>query len=50
MINMMRWTTSLLAAAPLLSLGACHAVILNAQGIKGSPASVGFQGRHKHII
>ncbi|KAJ4159998.1 uncharacterized protein LMH87_007933 [Akanthomyces muscarius] len=39
----MRWTTSLIAAAPLFSLGACHAVILNAQGIKGSPASVGFQ-------
>ncbi|KAM3521582.1 hypothetical protein NHJ13051_006162 [Beauveria bassiana] len=39
----MRWTTSLLAAAPLLTLGACHAVILNAQGLQGSPASVGFQ-------
>ncbi|ATY67517.1 hypothetical protein A9K55_000359 [Cordyceps militaris] len=35
----MRWTTSLLTAAPLLTLGACHAVILNAQGTKGSPAS-----------
>ncbi|OAR03131.1 hypothetical protein LLEC1_05510 [Akanthomyces lecanii] len=39
----MRWTTSFIAAAPLFSFGACHAVILNAQGIKGSPASVGFQ-------
>ncbi|XWX01429.1 hypothetical protein V2A60_009457 [Cordyceps javanica] len=40
---MMRWTTSLIAAAPLFTLGAGHAVILNAQGIDGSPASVGFQ-------
>ncbi|KAK8141151.1 hypothetical protein G3M48_000693 [Beauveria asiatica] len=38
----MRWTTSLVAAAPLVTLGACHAVILNAQGLRGSPASVGF--------
>ncbi|GAB0132369.1 hypothetical protein EsDP_00000809 [Epichloe bromicola] len=35
--------STILAASPLLVLGNCHAVITNAQGIQGSPASVGFQ-------
>lgn len=36
---------STLYAAALLSLANAHGVILAAQGVAGSPASVGFQGR-----
>ncbi|OAQ57533.1 GEgh16 protein [Pochonia chlamydosporia 170] len=39
----MRFTSSLLVVSYLFTLGNCHSVILNAQGISNSPASVGFQ-------
>ncbi|KAK2589654.1 hypothetical protein QQS21_012669 [Conoideocrella luteorostrata] len=39
----MGFLQALCALVPLLALGNCHAVILNAQGEKGSPSSVGFQ-------
>lgn len=46
----MRVSSSLLAASPLIALGSCHAVILNAQGLNNSPASVGFQGKRDYHV
>lgn len=37
--------TSILFQAALLSVAQAHGVILAAQGIAGSPASVGFKGK-----
>lgn len=38
------FSKSLLCSAALLALANAHGVILAAQGVAGSPASVGFQG------
>jgi hypothetical protein len=40
---------SFLVSSSLLALANGHAVILNAQGEDGSPASVGFQGKNSTI-
>jgi hypothetical protein len=41
--------TDLFFASAVLGLVNGHAQILNAQGISGSPASVGFQGMEIYI-